>query len=195
MTPRSPLAIAPFALAALIVATAPALAQTLTGKEAKKALFAPVTAEVEILPEAGLPEDQAAALVLVGQGQPYYGAIAISPDEGLMSEATVAAANYHDTASAGKAALADCNARKTGKSDCVLAALIRPKGWKDRGFTLSSDATAAIKSYPGKGGALALSASTGSWGMGKGEGAGDAALAECQGRNTAAKDCALAVAD
>ena len=93
-----------FALVLVSAALAtPALAEPMTGKAAKKLLFAPVTAEVEILPEAGLSQDMADALDMVGEGQPYYGAVAIAPEEGLMSEATVAAANFHDTTAAGVA--------------------------------------------------------------------------------------------
>ena len=167
-----------------------AVAAPIDGKTAKKALFAPVKAEVEILAAAGLPKDQAAALQMVGGQQLYYGAIAISPDEGLMSEATVAAANYHDTAAASAVALAECNAKKTGKSDCVVAALIRPKGWKDKGFQLSSDATAGFKADPA--GALAVSTATGAWGIGADDAA---AIAACVARNDIATDCTVVIAN
>lgn len=161
-----------------------AVAEPIDSKTAKKALFAPVKAEVEVLAAAGLPKDQAAALEIVGGQQLYYGAIAISPDEGLMSEATVAAANYHDTDAASKAALAECNAKKTGKTDCVVAALIRPKGWKDKGFQLSSDATAGFKDDDA--GALAVSPSTGAWGTGADA---DEAVKACAAKNDQTKDC------
>ncbi|MBM3616390.1 MAG: 5-aminolevulic acid synthase [Alphaproteobacteria bacterium] len=172
---------------------APALAEPMAGTAAKKLLFAPVKAEVEILPEAGLPQDMADALVMVGEGQPYYGAVAIAPEEGLMSEATVAAANFHDTGSAGVAVLAECNAKKKTASDCVLVAYIRPKGWAEAGFSLSSDATAAFKEYDMKTGALAVSLSTGAFGMADGDGAAEAALANCAAKNDKATDCALVV--
>jgi hypothetical protein len=187
-----------FALALFLVSAnlvTPALAEPITGKAAKKLLFAPVKAEVEILAEAGLPQDMADALVMVGEGQPYYGAVAIAPEEGLMSEATVAAANFHDTTAAGVAALAECNAKKKTASDCVLAAYIRPKGWAEAGFSLSSDATAAFKDYDMKTGALAVSVSTGAFGMAEGEGAGEAALANCAAKNEKATDCAIVIAN
>jgi hypothetical protein len=183
-----------FVLASAVLAT-PVLAEPMTGKAAKKLLFAPVKAEVEILPEAGLPQDMADALAMVGEGQPYYGAVAIAPEEGLMSEATVAAANFHDTAAAGVAALAECNAKKTTAKDCVLAAYIRPKGWEEAGFSLSSDATAAFKDYDMKTGALAVSVSTGAFGMAAGEGAAQAALGNCAAKNEKATDCALVIAN
>lgn len=180
-------------LAVALLMTAPAAAEPMSGKDAKKALFAPVTAEVEILPEAGLPEDQAKVLVVVGEGQPYYGAIAIAPEEGLMADATVAAANFHDTAAASTAALAECNAKKKSAKDCVIAAYIRPKGWQEPGFSLSSDATAAFKGYDMKTGALAVSVATGAFGMAAGDGANEAAMKNCMAKNDKATDCALVV--
>ena len=86
------LRLTPAGIVALALCVTPALAEPLTGKEAKKLVFAPIVAEVEVMAEAGLPADQAEVLKTVGVSQPYYGAIAIAPDEGLMSEATVAAA-------------------------------------------------------------------------------------------------------
>lgn len=164
-------------------------ADVVDGKAAKAALFPAVVAEVEILAAAGLPKDQAAALEMVGGQQPYYGAIAISPDDGLMSEATVAAANYHDTDAASAAALADCNAKKTGKTDCVIAALIRPKGWEKRDLQLSSDASAGFTADY-KQGALAISALTGAWGIGADA---DAAVKDCASKNDQTKDCAVVI--
>lgn len=179
--------------ACLLIAATPVWAQPISGKDAKKSLFAPVAAEVEILPEAGLPADMATALVMVGEGQPYYGAVAIAPEEGLMSEATVAAANFHDTAAASAAALAECNAKKKSAADCVVAAYIRPKGWAEPGFALSSDATAAFGAYDMATGALAVSVATGAFGLGAGEAASEAALAACAAMNDKATDCAILV--
>lgn len=173
-----------------------AAAEPVNGKVAKQAVFAPVQAEVEILPAAGLPKDQARALEMVGGAQPYYGAIAISPQDGLMSEATVAAANYHDTDAASVVALAECNAKKTAKKPCVVAALIRPKGWQERGFQLSSDATAGFRAeYDAKSGALAISVATGSWGLGSGTNAKADALADCAAKPSRPKDCTVVIAN
>lgn len=185
------------AMGLCVVLASPLLAQTVTGKEAGKALFAPVKAEVEILPAANLPKDQAAALKMVGAGQPYYGAIAISPKDGLMSEATVAAANYHSTDAASAAALAECDAKRKGKEPCVVAALIRPKGWKDKGVQLSSDATAGFrKSYDAAAGtALAISPLTGGWGIGAGaKDAIDACIARTpKAKASKASDCKVLI--
>ena len=170
-----------------------AQAQTIDAKTAKKALFSPIKAEVEILSAASLPRDQAKVLRSVGVAQLYYGAIAISPELGLMAETTVAAANYHDVAAASVAALVGCNAAKAGAKDCVVAALIRPKGWKDTGLSLSSDATAGFRAAdPASGSAMAISAGSGAWGIGADA---EGAIAACVARNPDANDCAVVIAN
>ena len=189
------LRLTPAGIVALALCVTPALAEPLTGKEAKKLVFAPIIAEVEVMAEAGLPADQAEVLKTVGVSQPYYGAIAIAPDEGLMSEATVAAANFHDTGSASAAALAECNAKKKTPTDCVIAAYIRPAGWNDAGFSLSSDATTALEEYARRKGALAISPTTGACGKAKGDTAVEQALTNCAAKNEKATDCVVAVQD
>ena len=59
---------------------------------AEAALYPAQGAEVTVLAGAGLSEAEAEILRQVGATQKYYGAIAISPSEGLASEATVAGA-------------------------------------------------------------------------------------------------------
>lgn len=179
---------------ALCLATA-GMAQV-SGKDAKAVLFKGAEAEVDLRPEAGLPDDQAQALVTVGAGQPYYGAIAISPDEGLMSEATVAAANHHTVEAAEAAAKVACDAKKTGASPCVVAALIRPLGWEAQPMMLSADATEGLrKDYPAKGGALAISPATGAWSIAEGDGAVSTAVGACNVKAGGVADCVLAVQD
>lgn len=167
-----------------------AQAQTVTGEAAQAMLFAPGKAEVELSGGDILPKDQAKVLQMVAVDQPYYAAIAISPDEGLMSEATVAAANYHTVEAASSVALAECNAKKQGAAECVVVALVRPEGWAAQPLQLSSDASAAMADYAG--GAVAVSAATGSWGVGD---TTDAAVAACVDRNPAATDCVAVIAD
>jgi hypothetical protein len=192
VTPKEPAMKAALALTSALVFASGAFAEPLTNKAARKALFAVKVASVEMMADSGLPEQDQTVLASVAAQQPYYGAIAISPDEGLLSEATVAAANYHDTAAAESAALADCNAKKTGITPCVIAALIRPDGYEPRDLQLSQDATVAFrKDYPGNGGALAISALTGAWGMGKGT---EAAIATCAAK-AGATDCMVVVQD
>lgn len=175
-------------LASLILA-APLAAQTVTGDDAAAMLYAPKTAEV-VITEGALPEDQANMLAMVAKDQPYYAAIAISPDEGLMSEATMAAANHHTVEAASAIALAQCNANKKGAADCVIVATVRPEGWEARALQLSSSATEDF--VANQGAALALSAATGAWGIGASP---DEAVAACAAKQEAATDCTVAIAE
>ena len=124
--------------------------------------------EVELLPQDFLPADQAELLKTVGVSQPYYGAIAVSPDEGIMVKATVAAANYHTTEAASAAALKGCNAARQGARQCEVVALIRPRGWQPHPVQLSAAATEDFEAnYRGRGAkAFAISTVTGDWGLG-----------------------------
>lgn len=184
------IALAP--IAALMLA-APVAAETLTGSKAKKQLFAADKSETVLVDPSPLPADQGALLAQVGATQPYYGAIAISPDEGLMVEATVAAANYHSIEAAAAAATADCDSKRKGATACVVVAYIQPKGWKPREVQLSNDATKGFKEgYPRKGGALAVSQLSGAWGVGEGA---EAAIAACAAKSPKATDCTVIIAD
>lgn len=173
-----------------------AFAQVLDGKAAKKALFAADDVGVQVMKQSFLVDNQAQILASVATQQPYYGAIAVSPTDGLMSEATLAAANYHTVEAASVAALAGCDAARKGDVPCVIVALIRPKGWEARPLQLSADATAAFrKDYANKGGALAVSASTGAWAMAKGADAANAAVAACTAKLTGQNDCSVIISD
>ncbi len=180
-------------LTCLLLGSLAAHAEPIVGKDAKKALFFGKKSEIEVLPEAALPEDQLKVLQMVGESQPFYGAVAISPAEGLLVEATVVSTNFHDSASAAVAALAECNAKRKAETECIVAGYIRPKGWKDNGFSLSADATAGFKEYDMTSGALAVSVLTGAFGLASGDGAGDAAVAACGAKNKLATDCAVVV--
>jgi hypothetical protein len=185
--------------AALALPAAGAFAQAQTGDAVAPLLFTVGAAEVEIIPQPFLKEDQAAILKTVGAAQPYYGAIAVSPDEGIMVEATVAGANHHSTEAASVFALQACDAKRKGAAPCVIVALIRPAGWKQQPFQLSSGATTAftedyMKIRRDK--AFAVSASTGVWGIGKGKDAAEKAVADCQTKVAPAPaDCAVVLVD
>lgn len=179
------------ALALLSLAALPALAEPVTGSQAKKALYPADKAEVVVVPAAALPEAVVKALQQVGASQPYYGAFAISPDDGALTEATALAVAFHDPKAAAAVALADCNAKKKGKSDCIVAAVIQPKGWKERALQLSAPATQGFRDgYPRKNGAFAVSLTTGGWGLGEGA---EAAIADCQTRNPGVTDCTVVI--
>lgn len=174
-----------------------AAAEPVDGKTARALAFKPKGVEVTLLPLEGLSEQDVKALTLAAEQQPYYAAVALAPSEGLMSTATVAAANYHDVASAGAAALAACNAARKGGTPCVIAAEVRPRGWEPRALSLSADATVGLRKDYGRARgekALAISPATGKWAVGKGAGAEAAALATCAA-HPGATDCTVVVAD
>ena len=169
-----------------------AAAAPVTGREAAKLLFSPSAVQVLINPAAGLAKNVAGPLKTVLAGQPSYGAAAISPDDGLMSDATIFVGNYHDVGAAGLAAVKQCDAKRTGKTPCVVAATVLPKGWKAQALQLSQAATAGfLASYPKAGGAVATSASTGGWAIGADA---KAALTDCAKKSTA-KDCIVVIAN
>jgi hypothetical protein len=78
-----------------------------------------------------------------------------------------------------------------------VVALIRPAGWKEQPFQLSSSATAEFAGYAKirRDKAFAVSPSTGAWGMARGRDAAEKAVADCAGKEVAAADCVLALQD
>lgn len=180
-----------------ILAAGAATAEPLTGEAARAAVFDTQAAEAVILPRPFLSEEDRKTLAVVAEQQKYYGAIAVAPSEGILSTATVAAANYHDVTTARSVALEGCNARRQGGRACVIVAEIRPQGWEERPLQLNRDASAALfKQFRrGRGPrALAISPGTGQWHLEKGQGARDAALAGCTAK-AGRDDCRIAVAD
>jgi len=187
----------PAALAApLLFAALPALADPVAGSEARGALFHPERVEVVRYNAQGLSDQEVQILASVAQGQKYYAAVAFAPADGLMSEATVMAANHHTVEAARSAAMAECEERRSAAGNCVIVMEVRPAGWVARDLQLSADATEAFgRDYPQRGpAAFAVSASTGLWGLGQGEGAREQALAACAS-GTDAGDCAVVIAD
>lgn len=188
------LSLAPLAAVALMLATGVS-AEPVTGEQAKAQLFDVKGSSVEVIPNDKLSRDMAKIIKTVAEQQPWYAAIALSPDEDLMtSEATVAGAQFHDTDSAAAFALAGCEARRTGATPCAVVALVRPKGWKARDLRLSLEATTFFTSTylaAASPKALATSAATGAFGFGAGA---DAAIADCAAKNEA-QDCVVVIAD
>ena len=173
-----------------------ALAEPIGSGEARKALWPAKTGLAIVMRNhPKLAEDQARLLATVASGQPYYGAIAFSPDEGIMVEATVAAVNHHSVEAAEAAALRDCDAKRKGATPCAVVVVLRPDGWEARTFQVSQAATEALRKDYGRNGprAMAVSASTGAFGLGAGEGAGEVAVIACAAAG--ATDCAVVVAD
>lgn len=176
----------------LLSVAGPLAAGPVTSAVAEAALFPPKGAQAVILRSPGLSAADVEALRQVAATQKYYGAIAISPDEGLMAAPTLAATNYHDVQNARAAALATCNdKRKKGAARCVVVADIVPINWtKGAKIQLSTDATAAVESSAAPR-HLAISPTTGDWGQGANP---SAAVAACAAKK-AAKDCAIAISD
>ena len=161
-------------------------------KEAWRMLFGTRTSVAEVSTTIPLSQSDRDIVQSIGPTQQYYGAIAYSPDEGLLSEATVAAANHHSVEIARALALADCNGkRREGAAACVVAADILPKRYRaGRALQLSMGATAGFDAeyHKAKGSrSFAISAQSGLWGWGPDDAA---ALQACN-----AQDCKVVVRD
>ena len=178
-----------------------AVAEPVDGRTARNALFNPNRTEVAILSGSRLSEQDAGVIRQVGTQLLYYAAIAISPDEGILSNATIAAADHHAIAAAETAALAACNAARTGAAGCVIVAHVRPRGWQPgRAVQLGASATRDFRRTYGRGGgprALAISPATGRWAIVKGDNAGPRAIEQCNARaaEAGATDCNILVSD
>lgn len=172
-------------LALAIAATGlPALAQDLPNlREARRLVFAERGAvEVEVIDHDSLSDTDRAILQSpqLSGAVSYYGAIAIAPGMGLASEATVAAANFHDEENARRVALEGCEEQRSSGPSCIVVMVVRPEGWEPgRGLQLNTEATAALRGEYrrlGRSRAMAISEATGQWGIGADE---ETALANC----------------
>lgn len=188
-------------ISALVLATLlplPALADPIDTRTARDLLFRGDDVEVIQVDMGSLSEQEITVLTTVAQTQKYYAAIAFAPDQGIMAEPTVMAANHHSPDSARAAALDGCDERRgNAGAACVIALEVRPEGWEERALMLSIDATEDFNDrYRRESGprAFAASPSSGQWGIGLGEGASDAALSSCQG-DSEVSDCAVLIAD
>lgn len=186
------------AVAAAMLA-APAVAQVLDSRTAKGQLFDEKGYSLQI--SAALSKgDQATVKALVPLMAEqlrtpirYYSAIAYNPDDGLVSESLQAAMNYHSTEAAAQAAVRACDSAKAARSACQVAAQIVPKRYKARPFTMSQTATIGFASNylrQASPKALAMSPTTGAWGIGAGDAA---AVAKCA--EDGARDCAVRIRD
>lgn len=186
--------------AALLLAW-PVSAEPISGQAAAGLLFEPGTRSIQF--SSKITDRQRAMVgVLVplmekqlNQTVQYYGAFAISPDEGFQAESSQSALNYHSVAAADRAALAACNARRKGGSrSCVLAARILPEGYQRQPLSLSTHATRAFQqTYARARGpkALAISSATGAFGVGTPE----AALQTCRREAGSVNDCSIVIRD
>jgi len=189
------------ALALAAVAALPdgSAAQTIRGDDAARLVFDGRAAVFVANPRAALGEiDRKTLDILVKTNAiaKYYGVIAFSPDEGIASEATQGAFNYHDVNTAAGVALAECNRLRKGARPCIVAGQLLPPGYRQRNFQLSQDATNALGEYREIRGAkaMAVSTSTGSFAVAQGPTALGASVAAC---NKAAprNDCRVVLKD
>ncbi len=135
-------------------------------------------------------------LTSLGQAMPAYGAMAISPDEGLFVDWLNGAGGFHSTASARAAAITQCNeAKKDASADCMVIVEVAPKGASET-FSLSPEANAVFRKDYRKMDApkaFATSASTGHFGFDRGD--GGRALDACERASDNAGDCKIVVQD
>lgn len=178
-----------------------ALADPLDGRTARQALFHHKGGEIVVFPQDFLTPEQVAQLNLMGGLIQYYGAMAMAPGEGFMSEANQAAANHHSVEAATEAALSACNAARSGGRPCVVVAHFLPRDWEEgHPVQLSQSATEAFRRDYRRGRgpkAFAISAETGAFAVERGESATDAALAACneKAEELGATDCNIVIAD
>lgn len=185
------------ALALLFALAQPLAADPLPGSEARALLFHAERTEVARFSTEGLSPEQAEALTGLAMGQRYYAALAFAPDAGIIAEPSVFAANHHSRDAARAAALAGCEERRNGGRPCTLALEVRPAGWEARALSLSAAATEAFeREYRRLRGerALAISPSSGAWGIASGEGAMNAAVERCAA-DRGDEDCVVVIAD
>lgn len=193
------------AVVTAVWAVSGATAQTLSERDARRALFSArggVVVVSEDLSEKDQQTMRNIAEVLADQRQPllYYASIAYSPDEGVVSDAIQGASAHHSVRAADAAARAACNAaRATGTAPCKIGMRIVPRRYEPRALTLSQPATGAMgdsyrKARAPK--AMAISPTQGTFRVASGtEQAGEIALASCNGASNGANDCVLAIAD
>ncbi|MEL7025952.1 MAG: hypothetical protein AAGO57_01815, partial [Pseudomonadota bacterium] len=189
------------ALVSLLLLSSPAFANPVSGKVAEGYLFQPSGRMIQMSSKLSERQRRFISVLIplmekqLNKPLQYYGSIAFSPDEGFQSDASQSALNYHSTAAADRAAIAACNKnRKSGTRGCVLAARILPKGFSSQPLTLSTNATAAFEQVYQRSArpkALAVSASTGAYGVGS----SNDAMAVCRREAKGANDCQILVAD
>jgi len=196
-------------LLAALVAGGPALSEPISFKEARKALprakaKAAITFDESIVPEADRArletsrQSLADVLNALGKAIPSYGAVAISPTEGLFVEWLNGVGQYHNLPAARAAAVAYCELnRKPESSPCTVLVEVAPKGAAaDDVIAMSGLANAALRGAYRKMDApkaFAISPSTGNFGFDRGD--GSQALEACATAGQGVGDCEIVVAD
>ncbi len=202
----------------LVAGATAAAAGPLTPRQAKKQLFRGDKLRVELLDLSGLAPttraqaeavatsltdpEIAAQWAAMGFSMGYYGAMAVKPDRPLSPESMAISNNLHSPEAAEAAAMQACNALGEGEreGECVPVALILPRRYKARDFTLSQAATEAFRTGWGRPNApqyLAYSPSTGAFVIARGAGADAKALASCNEQTGLGDggDCVIGIAE
>ncbi len=183
-----------------------AMAEPMDSKSAKAMLFSAKGFELVLLDVDFLDDKSRAMLTLLGDPKlykgankkltpRYYGAIAIAPDEGLLSPSNQTVVDVHSIAIAETLARQQCDALREGGAACQVVAHILPVNWEAKDVQLSTTATEAYKKFArGKGPrALAISSVNGAFASAKGETAHQSALDACNSQPD--NDCVVVVAD
>jgi len=160
------------ALAALPLTSA--MAQTLTEREARQQVPSSRGVQVVVADLDFIDAALRRQLEQAGRQFPYYGAFVLSPGDPPANQSGLGAANYHSPEAAVRAALADCNERRTTGAPCVVVAQTYPRGFAPAGLTLSSDAADALNGEfrrMDSPKALAISPATGRFAIARGDGA------------------------
>ena len=196
------------AIAGVLIATQ-VYAEPLSFKEARKVL-PKAGGKVDLVTYADfVPEQDMEALAAVkmkprdvfkaiGASLEGYGAVAISPDEGLLVEWISGVSQHHSIWAAREAAISYCDEkRKDASAECQVIVEVSPKGASDEDtLTLSAAANSALRGAYRKMDspkAFAISPSTGDFGMDRGD--GGRALDNCASADNQALDCVIVVAD
>lgn len=192
----------------LAIGATVAIAQPVSERDAKRALFKGSKISVRVIEGVALDEASAAqvnALVAALKNPQlaaqfatygYYGAIAIIPGTALSEKTMTISAGLHSPEAAVAAALAGCNALE-GPA-CVAVATIVPKRYKPRSFTLNQAASVAFFDvFRGMDGPkyMAYSPTTKAFSSASGGGADAAAIERCNEAASVdgAQDCVLAI--
>ena len=188
--------------AALIAATPTIVsADVLNEREARRALYNANRVEVVMMENTGLNALEFAAMEEASSQMLYYAALAYSPDDGLLSNSTIAAADHHSVEAAHQAALDACNELRNGDAECIVVSHVRPRNWEGgRALQLGATATDDFRSNFRGGDAprvMVISPLTGKWSIMKGEGAEERALSDCNTRaaESGATDCIVVVSE
>lgn len=173
-----------------------AFAEPLSFSEARKVALDTKRTVAVVTDVSFLEEKELNILKGLRETIPFYGAVALSPSEGLYVEWVNASGQFHSREGARQAALAHCeDNRKPESQSCVVVLEVLPRGAKDDlALTLSGPAASALrKEYRKleKPRAFAISDKTGNFGFARGDGA--RAISGCASQG--ATDCRIVVAD